>query len=131
MSPRLPDDREFRSLPTRPSSLSPLARIAAAERETTFCWDEQDRTVVVWSCSGPVLRKLMKLGFRPTRESRSRDGRLHGMQFAIPLERFRWGLKRRAAQKRPVVCPGPPVDAIPGTQQAADGSRPAPTTEAA
>jgi hypothetical protein len=65
------------------------------EQETIIRWDEESRTVTVWSASRVVLRKLARLGLTPTRESRRRTGELHGREYRVPLTRFRWGLKSR------------------------------------
>lgn len=105
---------------SHPITLPPLARITRAERETIIRWDEEARTVVVWSCSAPVLRKLLRLGFTPAQQSWARDGRLHGMEFRLPQEQFRWGLKRRAPANRPVKLSASPVDAILSTEHAAN-----------
>lgn len=69
--------------------------ISRAEQETVILWDEAERVVTIWSASPAVLRKLHRLGLVPTDEKRRRDGALHGREYRIPLQSFRWGLKRR------------------------------------
>ncbi len=72
--------------------------LTAAERETVIRWDEADKVVTIWSSSPVVLRKLARLGIAPVRESRRRDGTLHGREYRVPLADFRWGLKRRLGE---------------------------------
>ena len=55
-------------------------------------------------------RKLERLGFPPIRETMA-DGKVSGRFYRIPLNRFRWGLKRAgsAAPGRRGGSPGWPV----------------------
>ncbi len=69
--------------------------ITRAEQETVIRWDEAERVVTIWSASPVVLRKLHRLGLVPTRETRRRDGTLHGRDYQLPVDSFRWGLKRK------------------------------------
>ena len=108
---------------TRPTVEINMARMEPGEREVVIRWDDDERIVTFWAASGPVIRKLLRLGFKPTHEARRRDGRLHGCEFRLPLERFRWGLKRRAAQKQPVAVQGCAAGAIPCTEPAPDGAQ--------
>ena len=48
----------------------------------------------LWSASPVVWRKLERLGIAPTQETRFPGGPVTGRTYAIPLSRFRWGLKR-------------------------------------
>ena len=72
--------------------------LTAAERETVVRWDEDDKTVVIWSASPVVLRRLHKLGLMPASESRRQTGELHGREYRVPLADFRWGLKAKRAR---------------------------------
>jgi len=78
---------------------------------------------VIWSAQLSVIRKLLRLGFQPTPETRRRDGRLHGCEFRLPLASFRWGLKRRAARKTPLVPPERAADGRFCDEQALDGPK--------
>jgi hypothetical protein len=80
--------------------------LCAAERETVIQFDDESKTVIIWSCQAPVLRKLHRLGLTPHRESRRRDtGAFHGREFRIPLAAFRWGLKRRGTPRQGAFLP--------------------------
>ena len=91
----------------RPITIETPKRISRAEQETVILWDEAERVVTIWSASPTVLRKLHRLGLMPTSESRRRDGALHGREYQVPLEGFRWGLKRRRS-KPPLLAENTP-----------------------
>jgi hypothetical protein len=67
----------------------------AAERETIFRFDDADKTVIIWTASAPVARRLLRQGLEPTQISRRRDGSVHGLEFRAELGRFRWSFPRR------------------------------------
>lgn len=69
--------------------------ITKAEQETVICWDEEEKTVVIWSASPVVLRRLHRLGLTPASESRKRTGELHGREYRLPLAEFRWSVKAK------------------------------------
>jgi hypothetical protein len=71
--------------------------LRAGERETVIRWDDETKTVVIWSASPVVLRKLARMGLALHRESRKRTGELHGREYRVPLAQFRWGLKAKRA----------------------------------
>ena len=82
-----------------------LYRPTRAEQETVLRWDREDDQVHVWSVSPVTWRKLERLGIRPVRETTS-TGQVSGRFYRIPLNRFRWGLKRvglRAPGRRVAV----------------------------
>ena len=87
-----------------------------AERKTVIQWDEESQTVIIWSASPVVLRKLARLGLTPTAESRSRSGELHGREYTLPLALFRWGLKAR--RKGGFLPPRPRIEASSSTERA-------------
>jgi hypothetical protein len=82
--------------------------ISKAEQETVIRWDEGEKTVVIWSASPVVLRRLYKLGLTPASESRKRTGELHGREYKMPLGLFRWGLKRRGTARKRAFLPKTP-----------------------
>jgi hypothetical protein len=71
--------------------------LTAGERETVIRWDDETKTVVIWSASPVVLRKLARLGLTPHRESRRGTGELQGREYRVSLAQFRWGLKAKRA----------------------------------
>lgn len=75
--------------------------LTRVEQETVIRWDEEDKTVRLWSSSPMTWRRLARLGLRPVKES-TMDGKASGKSYVLPLERFRWGLKSeaRAAARR-------------------------------
>jgi hypothetical protein len=78
-----------------------------AEQETVLRWDRTDDQVHLWSASPVTWRKLERLGIPAGRETRFPGGAVSGRFYTIPLDRFRWGLKRAGpAGGRP---PGPRV----------------------
>jgi hypothetical protein len=101
-----------------------------AERETVIRWDEESKTITVWSASPVVLRKLARLGLTPTRESRRRTGEMHGRQYTIPLALFRWGLKRKGHPSKTAFssCRAG-LDASLSTERAPVHTQTAPDTE--
>ena len=74
--------------------------LSRAEQETTLRWDEEEKVVHVWSASPVTWRRLARLGIRPVRETTTK-GEPTGKFYTLPLEQFRWGLKRQGAG-RPV-----------------------------
>ena len=72
-------------------------RPTRAEQETVIRWDREDDQVHLWSASPVTWRKLERLGFQPIRETTC-QGEVSGRFYTIPLDRFRWGLKRAGAR---------------------------------
>ncbi len=105
--------------------------LTAAERETVIRWDEEDKTVVLWSASPVVLRRLLKLGLKPVCESRRRTGELHGREYRMPLANFRWGLNRKPGtrQNPAFLRRRARVDASLSTERAPVHTKTAPDTE--
>jgi hypothetical protein len=82
--PRAPVERAYR--PTR------------AEQETVLRWDREADQVDVWSASPVTWRRCERLGIPATRETKWSGGAVAGRAYRIPLDRFRWGLRRVAAK---------------------------------
>lgn len=68
--------------------------LTKAEQETTVRWDEDSKLVSIWSGSPVTWRKMARLGIRPTRETTT-QGAPTGKSYTLPLDLFRWGVKRR------------------------------------
>ena len=68
--------------------------LTRAEQETVIQWDEQDKTVSLFSSSPTVWRKLARLGVPERRSPSTLSGTPVGRFYSVPLARFRWGLKR-------------------------------------
>jgi hypothetical protein len=81
-----------------------MSRLTKAERETIIRWDEEDRTVIVYTASPPVMRKLERAGQVAWRESRRQDGTLYGKEYKVDPALFRWRVRTpaqlTAARKR-------------------------------
>jgi hypothetical protein len=106
--------------------------LAKAERETVCQWDDESRTVVIWSASPTVIRRLHRLGLTPSSESRRTDGRLHGYEFRLPVASFRWGLRRqRKAQNQGFLRGRPAVDASSSSERVSGRGQSADTPDAA
>jgi hypothetical protein len=92
--------------PSGSTSAGPRAyRPTRAEQETVLRWDREDGQVHVWSASPVTWRKLERLGVRPVQETIS-TGQMSGRFSRIPVNRFRWELKRvglRAPGRRVAV----------------------------
>ncbi|MCI0372779.1 MAG: hypothetical protein L0214_15710 [candidate division NC10 bacterium] len=86
-----PDDLE----PPTPEAGRLMAHyhLTRAEQETTIRWDREDPTVHLWSADPVTWRKLARLGILATRETRC-HGAVSGRFYTIPLNRFRWGVRR-------------------------------------
>jgi len=74
-----------------------MSGLTKAEKETIIRWDEEDRTVIVYTASQSVMRKLERAGQVAWRESRRDDGYLYGKKYKLDPKCFRWRI-RTAAQ---------------------------------
>lgn len=70
-----------------------------AEQETTIRWDAEEQIVHIWSAQPKVWRRMVKLGVRESRPASTMEGKPVGRWYTVPLDRFRWGV-RRAGGKR-------------------------------
>jgi hypothetical protein len=68
------------------------------EHETIIRWDLAERIVHIWSSQPAVWRRLERLGVAMRKRSAS-SGVETGRWYAVPLEQFRWGLKRQGTGK--------------------------------
>ena len=69
-------------------------RPTLTEHETIIRWDLEERVVHVWSSQLSVWRRMAQLGLSPQKSSTS-HGVETGRWYALPLEQFRWGVKRK------------------------------------
>ena len=70
--------------------------LTRAEQETVIRWDEAEPEVRIWSASPKTWRRMARLGVPPYRETTT-WGAPSGRFYRVPVERFRWGTKRKAA----------------------------------
>ena len=68
--------------------------LSLAEQETTMTWDSDERLVRVFSARPADQRKLGRLGFKPHKGSEEQ-----GFFYILPLDKFRWGVRRAGGGK--------------------------------
>jgi hypothetical protein len=68
------------------------------EHETIIRWDLAERIVHIWSSQPAVWRRLERLDVSIRRSSTS-HGVETGRWYTLPLDQFRWGLKRQGTGK--------------------------------
>lgn len=78
--------------------------LTRAEQETILRWDENEKVVHVYSGSPVTWRKMARLGI-PIHREETKAGVATRRAYRIPMDGFRWGLKRhsgpRPAQFKP------------------------------
>ena len=70
--------------------------VTPAERETVIQFDDASEVVQIGTAQRKTANTLQKRGFKPTRISKSRDGKIHWLQFEVPVNQFRWGFRKKS-----------------------------------
>jgi hypothetical protein len=86
--------------------------VLKAEKETTFCWDSEEKIVHVYSCHPKVWRRLERKGYKPVK-SHVIQNREIARQYRVPLACFRYGFRALNRPPRPT----PPWLRKPKTRQ--------------
>ncbi len=68
------------------------------EHETIIRWDLAERVVHIWSSQPAVWRRMERLGLS-IRKSSTSHGVETGRSYTLPLDQFRWGVKRKGTGK--------------------------------
>jgi len=72
----------------------------AEEKETIINWTDADDFAVVYSCHRRIWTRLEKLGIKPVRVSKSRNGRVDGKEYHVPKKWIKISRPRRMSEEQ-------------------------------